>query len=412
MLTGKKVTLGVTGSIAAYKMANVARMLAKLGCDVHVILTEHAAQFITPLTFETLTKNPCLMDEFEKRNAAEIPHIALGQTSDLLLIAPASGNVLGKIAAGIADDLLTTTVMAATCPVLIAPAMNVHMYQNPIVQENISRLKGFGYEFIEPDSGLLACGAEGIGKLPEESALVEAVVRKLTGKENHAVKQDLAGIHLLVTAGPTRECLDPVRFITNHSTGKMGYAIAEQAKIRGADVTLVTGPVSLTTPKGVCVVSVTTAEEMYQEVMKRNEEHDIIIKAAAVADYRPKTVNQEKMKKREGELFLELERTKDILAELGKSKRSDQCICGFSMETEHVISNSLEKLKKKNADMIAANSIREQGAGFGTGTNHLILITEEGEEDIGMLPKGECADLLLSRLYEMWNQKKKKRGGS
>lgn len=417
MLTGKKVTLGVTGSIAAYKMANVARMLAKLNCDVHVILTEHAAQFITPLTFETLTKNPCLTDEFERRDAQEIPHLALGQTSDLLLIAPASANILGKMAAGIADDLLTSAVIAATCPVLTAPAMNTYMYRNPVVQENISRLKGFGYEFIEPDSGLLACGAEGIGKLPEESEIVEAVIRKLTGKEskenfeNNVRERDLDGVRILVTAGPTREPLDPVRFITNHSTGKMGYAVAEQAKRRGAEVTLVTGPVSLTVPKGILCVSVSSAEEMYQEVMNRKDGQDIIIKAAAVADYRPKTRNPEKLKKRDGELHLELERTRDILAELGKSKRSEQCICGFSMETEHILSNSRAKLKKKNADLIAANSIREQGAGFGVNTNHLIFITEEKEEDTGMMTKEGCANLLLSRLHEIWKRKKKEQGG-
>lgn len=409
MLTGKRITLGVTGSIAAYKMANVARMLAKQNCDVHVILTEHAAQFITPVTFETLTKNPCLTDEFERRTPIEIPHITLGQTSDLLVIAPASANVLGKMAAGIADDLLTSTVTAAACPVLVAPAMNAHMYQNPIVQENIRRLKEFGYAFIEPQTGLLACNVTGIGKLPEESVLADAIIQKLL--ENETDKSDLAGIRLLVTAGPTREKLDPVRFLTNHSTGKMGYAIAEQAKKRGAEVTLVTGPVSLPMPKGVQGVSVTTAEEMYQEVMKRKEEQDIIIKAAAVADYRPKTVNPEKTKKREGELLLVLERTKDILAELGKNKRADQCICGFSMETEHVLSNSRAKLKKKHADMIAANSIREQGAGFGAGTNHLVLITEEKEEDLGMRTKEDCANLLLSRLREIWEQKQTEQGG-
>ena len=412
MLTGKKVVLGITGSIAAYKMANVASMLVKQHCDVHVIMTENAAQFITPITFETLTKNPCLVDTFERRTPVEIHHLTLGQTADLLMIAPASANALGKIVNGIADDLLTSTVIAATCPVIIAPAMNTHMYLNPIVQENISRLKAFGYTFIEPAMGHLACNATGIGKLPEESVLVNAIIERLTDKEQKDQKeQDLSGMRILVTAGPTKENLDPVRFITNHSTGKMGYAIAEQAKKRGAEVTLVTGPVSLEMPKGVLGVPVTTAEEMYQEVMKRQEAQDMIIKAAAVADYRPKDVNPEKTKKQEGTLFLELERTRDILAELGKSKREDQCICGFSMETEHVLSNSRAKLKKKNADMIAANSIREQGAGFGVDTNHLVLITAEQEEDLGMLTKEECADALLGRLHAIWNQKQTKQGG-
>ncbi len=410
MLTGKKVVLGITGSIAAYKMANVASMLVKQHCDVHVIMTENAAQFITPVTFETLTKNPCLTDTFTRRTPVEIHHITLGQTADLMMIAPASANALGKIANGIADDLLTSAVAAATCPVMIAPAMNTHMYQNPIVQDNIRRLEKFGYTLIEPGTGRLACDATGIGKLPEESVLVEAILKRLTEDEQDKGRQDLAGLRILVTAGPTRENLDPVRFITNHSTGKMGYAIAEQAKKRGAEVTLVTGPVSLALPKGVCGVSVTTAEEMYQEVINRCKEQDMIIKAAAVADYRPKEVNPEKTKKREGTLLLELERTKDILAELGKRKREDQCICGFSMETEHVLLNSRAKLQKKHADMIAANSIREQGAGFGADTNHLVLITEDREEDLGMLTKEACADALLDRLYDIWNQKQRKEG--
>ena len=411
MLTGKKVVLGITGSIAAYKMANVASMLVKQNCDVHVIMTENATQFITPVTFETLTKNPCLVDTFDRKTPVEIHHLTLGQTADLLMVAPASANVLGKIANGIADDLLTSTVIAATCPVIAAPAMNSYMYQNPIVQENIRRLKEFGYTMIEPEKGRLACRVDGTGKLPKESVLVEAITERLTGSEKESANQDLSGMRILVTAGPTRESLDPVRFITNHSTGKMGYAIAEQAKKRGAEVTLVTGPVSLEIPKGVRGIFVTTAEEMYQEVMDRREEQDIIIKAAAVADYRPKEVNSEKTKKQEGTLLLELERTKDILTELGKSKGTKQCICGFSMETEQVLSNSRAKLKKKHADMIAANSIREPGAGFGVDTNHLVLITEEWEEDLGMLAKEDCADALLSRLYAIWKQKQKKHGG-
>lgn len=403
MLTGKKVVLGVTGSISAYKMANVASMLVKLHCDVHVVMTENAAQFITPVTFETLTKNPCLMDSFVRTNPVEIHHITLGQTADLMMIAPASANVLGKMAYGIADDLLTSAVVAATCPIVISPAMNCHMYLNPIVQDNIKRLKEFGYEFIEPEEGHLACDVDGIGKLPKEAVLVDYIVKRLT--EETRREQDLKGRHILVTAGPTRESFDPVRFITNHSTGKMGYAIARQAAERGADVTLVTGPVNLTVPKGVTGVSVISAEEMYQEVVNRAAEQDIIIKAAAVADYRPKLVNEEKTKKKDGDLFVELERTKDILAELGRRKAKTQCICGFSMETEKVIENSRKKLEKKNADMIVANSLRESGAGFGTDTNHLIFITKDGEEDIGMLTKESCADCLLDRLFNIWKSK-------
>ncbi|MCI8634953.1 MAG: bifunctional phosphopantothenoylcysteine decarboxylase/phosphopantothenate--cysteine ligase CoaBC [Eubacterium sp.] len=413
MLTGKKVVLGVTGSISAYKMANVASMLMKLHCEVRVVLTENAAQFITPVTFETLTKQPCLMDTFERMNVVGIPHITLGQKSDLLFIAPASADILGKMAYGIADDLLTSTVVAATCPVLIAPAMNACMYRNPIVQENIIRLKAFGYEFIEPEIGHLACDVEDIGKLPNEEVLVDAIVKKLAGQESartgqEAAFRDLSGIRILVTAGPTRESLDPVRFITNHSSGRMGYAIAAQAAKRGAQATLVTGPVQLTVPEGVRAVSVTTAEDMYQEVMKREAMQDIIVKAAAVADYRPKQVNTEKTKKQGGTLLIELERTKDILAELGTKKRPNQCLCGFSMETEHVLLNSRQKLEKKNADLIAANSIREHGAGFGVDTNHLVLITREGEEDLGMLSKEACAGRLLDRLYGIWKQKQVK----
>lgn len=421
MLKGKKVVLGVTGSISAYKMANVASMLVKLHCDVHVIMTENAAQFITPVTFETLTKNPCLIDSFVRTNPVEIHHITLGQTSDLILVAPASADVLGKMAYGIADDLLTSTLVAATCPVLISPAMNTHMYLNPIVQENINRLKGFGYEFIEPEVGHLACDVEGIGKLPQESVLVDAIVQKLTLQEgcekkgdgdvramqNASENKSLEGRHILVTAGPTRESLDPVRFLTNHSTGKMGYCIAAQAVKRGADVTLVTGPVNLEVPKDVNVVKITTAEEMYQSVMQYADEQDIIIKAAAVADYRPKKINAEKTKKKDGDMVIELERTKDILSELGKKKTEKQCICGFSMETEHMLENSREKLKKKHVDIIAANSIRERGAGFGVDTNHLVLITEQKEEDLGMLTKEACADLLLDRLSEIWERKQK-----
>lgn len=403
MLSGKKVVLGVTGSIAAYKMANVASMLVKQHCDVHVVLTRNGAEFITPVTFETLTKNPCLTDTFDRRDPSDIHHLTLGQTADLMLVAPASADILGKAAGGIADDLLTSTIVAATCPVLFAPAMNTHMYLNPIVQDNIRRLKAFGYAFIEPATGHLACNAEGVGKLPGEAVLVETIINMLRGEG----KKDLLGRRILVTAGPTRESMDPVRFITNHSTGRMGYAIAAQAKKRGAEVILVTGPVNLEIPAGVEGVPVTTAEEMYQAVMDRAADQDMIIKAAAVADYRPKQVNAQKTKKQEGSLVIEFERTRDILAELGKAKREDQCICGFSMETEQVLENSQKKLEKKNADMIAANSLRESGAGFGTATNHLVLITRDRKEDLGMRTKEECADVLLDRLHELWQKKQK-----
>ncbi len=405
MLTGKKVVLGVTGSIAAYKTANLASMLVKQNCRVQAVMTEHAAQFISPVTFETLTSQPCLTDTFTRQAPVEIHHLTLGQTADLLLIAPATANILGKIAHGIADDLLTSTVIAATCPVLIAPAMNVHMYRNPIVQENISRLRSFGYEIIAPEVGRLACDAVGEGKLAREDVLMDAVLKRLSVQTTDEKKQDLAGLRILVTAGPTREAVDPVRFITNCSSGRMGYAVAECARRRGAHVTLVSGPVSLPHPKGVCFVPVLSAEDMYREVMGRRKEQDIVVKAAAVADYRPKNVNPQKTKKQDGTLLLELERTKDILAELGSVKEKGQCICGFSMETERLAEHSRAKLLNKHADLIAANSLTESGAGFGGDTNRLLFLTKDGEEDTGMRTKEACADLLLDRLYEIWKQK-------
>ncbi len=405
MLTGKKVVLGVTGSIAAYKTANLASMLVKQNCRVQAVMTEHAAQFISPVTFETLTSQPCLTDTFTRQAPVEIHHLTLGQTADLLLIAPATANILGKIAHGIADDLLTSTVIAATCPVLIAPAMNVHMYRNPIVQENISRLRSFGYEIIAPEVGRLACDAVGEGKLASEDVLMDAVLKRLSVQTTDEKKQDLAGLRILVTAGPTQEAVDPVRFLTNHSTGKMGYAVAKIAMYRGAFVTLVSGPVSLPHPKGVCFVPVLSAEDMYREVMGRRKEQDIVVKAAAVADYRPKNVNPQKTKKQDGTLLLELERTKDILAELGSVKEKGQCICGFSMETERLAEHSRAKLLNKHADLIAANSLTESGAGFGGDTNRLLFLTKDGEEDTGMRTKEACADLLLDRLYEIWKQK-------
>lgn len=409
----KKVVIGVTGSIAAYKMANVANMLVKQGHDVHVIMTKNAAKFITPTTFETLTKNPCFVDTFDRETPILVHHIELGQTADVILVAPASANVLAKMAYGLCDDMLTSVIVAATCPILVAPAMNSYMYENNIVQENIRRLKSFGFHFIEPAVGRLACDVVGVGKLPEDAVLFDAVEHQLSlggenGRNNNETnidKKDLMGRRVLVTAGPTRESLDPVRYITNHSTGKMGYAIAEAAAARGAKVILVSGPVAEKVPSNVTCIPVVTAKEMYEAVMEHRKEQDIIIKAAAVADYSPKKFSTEKVKKQDGELIIELERTKDILAELGENKGETQCICGFSMETEHVIENSKKKLKKKHADLIAANSLREDGAGFGTDTNHLFLITETGEEDAGMLRKEECAHLLLDRLESIWKAK-------
>ncbi len=411
MLTGKRVVLGVSGSISAYKMANVASMLKKLNCDVHVILTKAGSEFITPVTFEALTKNPCYQDDFDRKNTKKISHIMLGQESDLILVAPASADIIGKMAHGIADDLLSSTIVAATCPVLIAPAMNSYMYQNPMVQENLERLKKVGYEVIEPDSGLLACEVEGVGKLPKEETLVNCILKKLeelaAGKESveSSKKQDLTGKKVLVTAGPTQEAIDPVRFISNHSTGRMGYAVAEMAKKRGAEVTLVSGPVQIEAPEGVKLISVISAEDMYQAVMKEAEKQDFIIKSAAVADYRPKQVASEKIKKKEGESVLELERTKDILASLGAKKTEKQVICGFSMETQNMLENSRKKLEKKKVDLIAANSIREEGAGFASATNHLFLIEKDKEKDLGMASKKELADALLDEMLEIWERK-------
>lgn len=391
MLQGKTVLLGVTGGIAAYKMPNVARMLKKLHCNVHVLMTQNATNFITPTTFETLTGNKCLIDTFDRNFEFSVEHVALAKQADLVLIAPATANVIGKIANGIADDMLTTTVMACTCRVLVAPAMNHHMYHNSIVQENMQKLKRHGYEIIDPVCGMLANGDTGDGKLPSEEALTEFVIREL------AFDKDMKGLKVLVTAGPTQEALDPVRFISNHSTGKMGYAVAKMAMLRGADVTLVTGPVSLTPPMFVQTVPVVTAAEMYEAVMARAKQQDMIIKAAAVADYRPAEVAEEKIKKDGGHTSLALEKTTDILAELGKNK-GDTILCGFSMETEHMLENSRKKLKQKNLDMIAANNLRQEGAGFGVDTNVLTLITADRERQLALMSKEEAANCLLEEL--------------
>ena len=392
MLQGKTVLLGVTGGIAAYKMPNVARMLKKMHCNVHVLMTQNATNFITATTFETLTGNKCLIDTFDRNFEFSVEHVALAKQADLVLLAPATANVIGKIANGIADDMLTTTVMACTCKVLVAPAMNHNMYHNSIVQENLEKLKRHGYEMIDPVCGMLANGDTGDGKLPSEETLVEYVLREL------AFEKDMQGLKVLVTAGPTQEAIDPVRFISNHSTGKMGYAIAKVCMQRGADVTLVTGPTSIEKPHFVNVVPITTAREMFEEVTGRAEEQDIIIKAAAVADYRPRYVSDEKVKKKDDDLALEMERTDDILAYLGAHKTKDQFLCGFSMETENMLENSRKKLKKKNLDMIIANSLKMEGAGFGGNTNVVTVITEDFEKELGKLTKEETADRILDQI--------------
>lgn len=395
MLQGKTVLLGVTGGIAAYKMPNVARMLKKMHCNVHVLMTENATNFITATTFETLTGNKCIIDTFDRNFEFSVEHVALAKQADLVLIAPATANVIGKIANGIADDMLTTTVMACTCKTIIAPAMNHNMYRNPIVQDNLQKLENYGYEIILPDTGMLANGDIGEGKLPSEEVLVEHVVKEL------AHEKDLSGKKVLVTAGATREAIDPVRFITNHSTGKMGYALAKQAMLRGAEVTLVTGVTSLKPPMFVEVVPVVTAEEMYQAVMERAPQADIIIKAAAVADYRPAQVAEDKIKKSDGEASILLERTRDILGELGRKKESGEIhgfLCGFSMETRDLEENSKAKLQKKHLDMIAANNLKVEGAGFGTDTNVITLITNAGVKHLGKMSKDAVADQILDEI--------------
>lgn len=394
MLQGKTVLLGVTGGIAAYKMPNVARMLKKMHCNVHVLMTQNATNFITATTFETLTGNKCLIDTFDRNFEFSVEHVALAKQADLVLIAPATANVIGKIANGIADDMLTTTVMACTCKTLIAPAMNHNMYENPIVQDNLEKLKRFSYEIIPPVTGMLANGDIGNGKMPSEETLVEYVVREL------AKPKDMAGMKVLVTAGPTQEAIDPVRYLTNHSTGKMGYALAKMAMLRGADVTLVTGPTALEPPMFVQVEPIVTAKEMYEKVTGAAKEQDVIIKAAAVADYRPATVATEKVKKKEGAAKIKLERTDDILAALGAQK-GNTILCGFSMETEHMLENSRAKLKKKNLDLIVANNLKVEGAGFGTDTNVLTIISKEKETQLSLMSKEDAADHVLDAIMEL-----------
>ena len=369
MLRGKTVVLGVTGSIAAYKIATLASMLVKKQASVHVIMTKNATNFINPITFETLTGHKCLVDTFDRNFEFQVEHVSMAKQADVVMIAPASANVIGKLAHGLADDMLTTTLLACKCPKIVSPAMNTAMFENPIVQDNLKILEKYGYEVIQPASGYLACGDTGAGKMPEAETLYQYIERTL------ADPKDLIGKKVLVTAGPTQENIDPVRYITNHSSGKMGYAVAKAAMLRGADVTLVSGQTALTPPMFVKYVQITTAEEMYQEVTSRSDEQDIIIKAAAVADYRPKTVYENKVKKKEGQMAIELERTRDILAYLGEHKKENQFLCGFSMETENMIGNSRAKLQKKNLDMVAANNVKVEGAGFQGDTNVMTLIT-------------------------------------
>lgn len=394
LFKGKHIVLGVTGSIAAYKIASLASMLVKKQADVTVVMTRNATNFINPITFESLTGNRCLVDTFDRNFEFQVEHVSLAKQTDVFLVAPASANVIAKAAHGIADDMLTTTLLACKCPKIFAPAMNTRMYQNPIVQDNIKQLSCYGMEVITPASGYLACGDTGEGKMPEPEVLYEAVVRALTPK-------DLAGKKVLVTAGPTQEKLDPVRYISNHSTGKMGYAIAVAAMRRGADVTLVSGKTALAPPAGVRVVPVVSAADMAQAVKEAAPEQDIIVKAAAVADYRPRVAADEKLKKKDGELSVELERTEDILAWLGAHRREGQILCGFSMETEHLLENSRAKLEKKKIDMIVANNLKQEGAGFGTDTNVVTLLTKQGTEELPLLSKEEVADRLLDRLMTL-----------
>lgn len=390
-LENKKIVIGVTGSIAAYKIAGLCSMLKKKKADVTVIMTQNATNFINPITFETLTGNKCLIDTFDRNFQYDVEHVELAKAAEVFLVAPASANVIAKAAHGIADDMLTTTLLAATCPKLFAPAMNTRMYQNPITQDNLQILKKYGMKVITPASGYLACGDTGEGKMPEVEELYDNIIDALTPK-------DLTGYNVLVTAGPTREKIDPVRFISNHSTGKMGYAIAKQAKMRGAKVTLVSGPVALEAPKGVEVVPVVSAKDMADAVWERADKMDMIIKAAAVADYRPVTTYEDKVKKSGDDMNIALERTDDILAHLGKNKKEGQILCGFSMETKDMLENSKVKLKKKNLDVIVANNLKVAGAGFGTDTNIVTLITKDEVKELPILSKEEVADRILSYL--------------
>lgn len=397
MLKGKTVVLAVSGSIAAYKIASLASALKKLHANVQVLMTKNAVNFINPITFESLTGNKCLVDTFDRNFQYSVEHVALAKQADVVLVAPASANVIGKIAHGIADDMLTTTVMACKCKKIIAPAMNTNMFDNPILQDNLKILEHYGYEVISPAVGYLACGDTGAGKMPEPELLLQYILREI------AYEKDMQGKRVLVTAGPTQESIDPVRFITNHSTGKMGYAIAKMCMLRGAEVTLVSGPTSIAKPEFVHVVDVVTAKEMYEEVTKRVKDQDIIIKAAAVADYRPKSVSSEKMKKKDDDLAISMERTDDILKFLGEHKKEHQFLCGFSMETENMLENSRKKLEKKHLDMIVANNLKVEGAGFAGDTNVVTIITGLEEVSLGKMTKEETALRILDEILKATN---------
>ena len=397
MLTGKTVVLGVTGSIAAYKIADLASKLSKLHCDIHVIMTQNATNFINPITFETLTNNKCLVDTFDRNFQYSVEHVALAKKADVVLVAPATANVIAKVAHGIADDMLTTTVLACNCKKIVAPAMNTQMLHNPITQDNLDMLKHYGFEIIEPATGMLACKDIGEGKLPDTDVLLDYILKEI------AFEKDMKGLRVLVTAGPTQEALDPVRYLTNHSTGKMGYAIARNAMLRGADVTLVTGETSIPKPRFVKVVPIKSAADMFEEVTSRASENDVIIKAAAVADYTPSVVSDEKIKKADIELAIPVERTQDILKYLGEHKLPNQFLCGFSMETENMLENSRRKLISKNLDMIVANNLKVEGAGFGVDTNVVTMIMPGKEVAFKLMSKDEVAEQILDEILRQKN---------
>lgn len=400
MLNGKTVVLGVTGSIAAYKMANVASALVKEGADVHVVMTKNATNFINPITFETLTNNKCLVDTFDRNFQFHVAHVSLSQKADVFMVAPASANIISKLANGIADDMLSTMALAAGCKIIVAPAMNTHMYENKIVQDNLDKLKKFGFEVIDPAAGRLACGDVGAGKLPGENILLDYIRREIE------FTKDMAGLKVLVTAGPTVEKIDPVRYITNHSSGKMGYAVAEIASKRGADVTLISGPVHIEPPAFVKTVNIQSADDMYNAVMDNLAECDILVKAAAVADYTVPDVSDEKIKKKDDDLSLALSRTKDILKAVGERKTDRQIICGFSMETSNLIENSKKKLVSKNCDMIIANNLKDDGAGFGVDTNKVTIITENNADSLDVMTKKETAEKILDAALSLLKSKR------
>ena len=400
MLQGKTVLLGVTGSIAAYKIAYLASALKKLHAQVHVLMTKNATNFINPITFESLTGNKCLVDTFDRNFQFQVEHVSIAKQADVVMIAPASANVIGKLAHGIADDMLTTTIMACKCKKIISPAMNTNMYENPIVQDNLAILQHYGYEVIEPASGYLACGDTGAGKMPEPEMLLEYILREI------AKEKDLSGRKVLVTAGPTQEAIDPVRYITNHSSGKMGYALAKVAMLRGAQVTLVSGPCAIEPPPFVKLVPIVTAKEMFDAVTSVSFEQDIIIKAAAVADYRPAKAFDDKVKKQEGQMSIELEKTDDILQYLGDNRVPGQFLCGFSMETQNMLGNSRAKLGKKHLDMVAANNLKVAGAGFQGDTNVLTLITQDEDVSLQLMSKEDAANIILDKILSIMKERK------